>query len=69
MAVLGSDRSQTLTLGRPSPAGGSTPDGARYDLWQISANGSWHHELRPGASTDGCPEVYPEAAHDPRSRN
>ena len=42
-------------------------NGARYDLCQIYANESWHYELRPGASTRGCPEMYPDAAHDPRS--
>lgn len=43
-------------------------NGVRYDLCQIYANESWHYELRPGASTDGCPEMYPDAAHDPRSQ-
>lgn len=40
--------------------------GERYDLCRIYANEPWHFELRPGASTDGCPAAYPDPTADPR---
>jgi zinc D-Ala-D-Ala carboxypeptidase len=40
--------------------------GAAYDLCQIYANEPWHHELRSGASSHGCPEMYADPTHDPR---
>lgn len=43
--------------------------GADYGLCQIYANEPWHYELRPEAIDHGCPEMYPDAAHDPRSQS
>lgn len=42
--------------------------GAAYGLCQIYANEPWHFELRPGAVDHGCPEMYADAAHDPRTQ-
>jgi zinc D-Ala-D-Ala carboxypeptidase len=42
--------------------------GARYGLCQIYRNEPWHYELRAGAVDHGCPEMYADAAHDPRLR-
>lgn len=44
-------------------------NGARHDLCQVYANEVWHYELRRGASTHGCPDMYADAAHDPRRRD
>lgn len=41
--------------------------GERYGLCQTYANESWHYELRPQAVTEGCPAMYKDAAHDPRT--
>ncbi|MCO1337413.1 peptidase M15 [Kocuria polaris] len=40
--------------------------GAAYGLCQIYANEPWHYELVPDAASSGCPQMYPDAAHDPR---
>ena len=42
--------------------------GAAYGLCQIYANEPWHYELRTDAADRGCPPMYADAAHDPRSR-
>lgn len=40
--------------------------GADFGLCQVYANEPWHYELRPEAKDHGCPEMYADAAHDPR---
>lgn len=40
--------------------------GAKYGLCQIYRNEPWHYELRPGTGDHGCPDMYADAAHDPR---
>lgn len=42
--------------------------GAEYGLCQIYSNESWHYELRPEATDDGCPPMYADPTHDPRMR-
>jgi zinc D-Ala-D-Ala carboxypeptidase len=42
--------------------------GARYGLCQVYRNEPWHFELRAGAITGGCPEMYADATEDPRLR-
>ena len=41
--------------------------GAKYGLCQIYRNESWHYELRPQAIDRGCPPMYADPAHDPRT--
>ncbi|MCE5288137.1 MAG: M15 family metallopeptidase [Nocardiaceae bacterium] len=40
--------------------------GAEYGLCQIYENEPWHFELRPGAMTSGCPQMYADPTQDPR---
>jgi D-alanyl-D-alanine carboxypeptidase len=40
--------------------------GAYYGLCQIYRNESWHYELRPEATSRGCPPMYADPTHDPR---
>jgi zinc D-Ala-D-Ala carboxypeptidase len=40
--------------------------GAHYGLCQIYRNESWHYELRPEATSRGCPRMYAAPTHDPR---
>jgi len=40
--------------------------GAHYGLCQIYGNESWHYELRPEATSRGCPPMYADPTHDPR---
>ncbi|WP_227999484.1 D-alanyl-D-alanine carboxypeptidase family protein [Nocardia australiensis] len=42
--------------------------GAAYGLCQIYRNEPWHYELRLEAIEHGCPAIYPDPAHDPRTR-
>jgi zinc D-Ala-D-Ala carboxypeptidase len=42
--------------------------GAHYGLCQIYRNESWHYELRPKATSSGCPRMYADPTHDPRMR-
>ncbi|MEV6875364.1 M15 family metallopeptidase [Amycolatopsis sp. NPDC051128] len=42
--------------------------GAGYGLCQIYRNEPWHYELRPEAVRDGCPPMYADPSHDPRTR-
>lgn len=44
-------------------------NGAAYGLCQTYANESWHFELRPDASVVGCPEMYLDPTHDPRTQS
>jgi hypothetical protein len=42
--------------------------GAPYGLCQIYRNEAWHYELRPEATSGGCPPMYGDPTHDPRMR-
>jgi len=39
--------------------------GPHYGLCQIYRNESWHYELRPEATSRGCPPMYAGPTHDP----
>ncbi|GAA4984607.1 M15 family metallopeptidase [Actinopolymorpha pittospori] len=42
--------------------------GAAYGLCQIYDNEPWHYELRPQAIDHGCPPMYADPTHDPRTQ-
>ncbi|SOD97632.1 M15 family metallopeptidase [Blastococcus haudaquaticus] len=42
--------------------------GAGYGLCQIYRNEPWHYELRPQAIDHGCPRMYADPTHDPRTQ-
>ena len=42
--------------------------GAEYGLCQIYSNEPWHYELRPEAIDHGCPPMYADPTHDPRTQ-
>jgi hypothetical protein len=42
--------------------------GAEYGLCQIYSNEPWHYELRPEAGDHGCPPMYADPTHDPRTQ-
>jgi D-alanyl-D-alanine carboxypeptidase len=42
--------------------------GAEYGLCQIYGNEPWHYELRPEANDHGCPLMYADPTHDPRTQ-
>lgn len=57
-----------VDIGPPHAATWLAQHGGMYGLCRIYANEPWHFELRPTASTNGCPKPYPDVAHDPRHR-
>lgn len=42
--------------------------GTEYGLCQIYANEAWHYELRLEATANGCPLMYADPTHDPRTQ-
>jgi len=42
--------------------------GAAYRLCQVYSNEPWHFELRAKATGKGCPSMYPDPGHDPRTQ-
>jgi zinc D-Ala-D-Ala carboxypeptidase len=42
--------------------------GAEYGLCQIYSNEPWHYELRTKAIDHGCPLMYADPTHDPRTK-
>ncbi|KGN37188.1 M15 family metallopeptidase [Knoellia subterranea] len=42
--------------------------GPAYGLCQIYRNEPWHYELRPQATSQGCPDMYANPTADPRMR-
>lgn len=40
--------------------------GADYGLCQIYRNEAWHYEMRPDATSRGCPAMYADPTQDPR---
>lgn len=42
--------------------------GTTYGLCQVYISEPWHYELRPEAIDDGCPRMYADPTHDPRTQ-
>jgi D-alanyl-D-alanine carboxypeptidase len=57
-----------VDIGPADAAAWLSEHGSAYGLCQIYSNESWHYELRPEAVDQGCPPMYADAAHDPRTR-
>jgi zinc D-Ala-D-Ala carboxypeptidase len=53
----------------PSGAAWLSEHGAGYGLCQIYGNERWHYELRPEAIDHGCPPMYADPTHDPRTHH
>jgi len=59
---------EAIDIGGSDAAAWLSERGAAYGLCQVYANEPWHYELRPEARAGGCPSMYADAAHDPRTR-
>ena len=59
---------KAVDIGRSDAAAWLSDHGAAYGLCQIYSNEPWHYELRPGAAERGCPRMYADPTHDPRTR-
>ncbi len=59
---------EAVDIGRSDAAAWLSEHGAKYGLCQIYSNESWHYELRPEAIDHGCPPMYADPTHDPRTQ-
>ena len=59
---------EAVDIGRSDATAWLSEHGAEYGLCQIYSNEPWHYELRPGAIDNGCPPMYADPTHDPRTR-
>ena len=57
---------RAVDLGPAATTAWLAEHGPSYGLCRIYANEPWHFELRPSASSTGCPASYADAAQDPR---
>ena len=57
-----------VDIGPSAAAALLSEHGAAYGLCQIYGNEPWHYELRPEAIDDGCPAMYADPTHDPRTQ-
>ena len=57
-----------VDIGRSHATAWLSEHGAEYGLCQIYSNEPWHYELRPEAIDDGCPPMYTDPTHDPRTQ-
>ncbi|HEY9291895.1 MAG TPA: M15 family metallopeptidase [Microlunatus sp.] len=58
---------KAVDLGPTAATDWLSRNGAGYGLCPIYANEPWHYELRPDAVEHGCPRMYTDATHDPRT--
>ena len=57
-----------VDIGRSDATAWLSEHGAQYGLCQIYSNEPWHYELRPEAGDHGCPPMYADPTHDPRTQ-
>ena len=57
-----------VDIGPPAAAAWLSAHGAAYGLCQIYGNEPWHYERRSAAIDHGCPPMYSDPAHDPRTQ-
>jgi zinc D-Ala-D-Ala carboxypeptidase len=57
-----------VDIGPAGAAAWLSEHGAAYGLCQIYANEPWHYELRREAGEHGCPSMYADPTHDPRTQ-
>ena len=55
-----------VDIGPSEAAAWLSEHGADHGLCQIYRNEPWHYELRPEATSGGCPRMYADPTHDPR---
>jgi D-alanyl-D-alanine carboxypeptidase len=57
-----------VDIGRSDATAWLSEHGAKYGLCQVYSNESWHYELRAEAIDRGCPPMYADPTHDPRTQ-
>ena len=58
---------EAIDIGPSAAATWLSRHGAAYGLCRIYRNEPWHFELRPNATDHGCPTMYTDPTHDPRT--
>jgi hypothetical protein len=58
-----------VDIGPSDAAGWLSDHGPEYGLCQIYRNEPWHFELWPEARSLGCPRMYADPTHDPRTQS
>ena len=59
---------EAVDIGPSDAAAWLSEHGAMYGLCQIYRNEPWHYELRAEAGDVGCPPMYADPTHDPRTQ-
>jgi LAS superfamily LD-carboxypeptidase LdcB len=57
-----------VDIGRSDATAWLSQHGNGYGLCQIYSNEPWHYELRPEPVDHGCPPMYADPTHDPRTQ-
>lgn len=57
-----------VDIGPSGAAAWLSEHGGEYGLCQTYGNEPWHYELRPEAIDHGCPAMYADPTHDPRTQ-
>ena len=57
-----------VDIGRSDATAWLSEHGAAFGLCQIYGNEPWHYELRRNAVDHGCPPMYADPTHDPRTQ-
>jgi hypothetical protein len=57
-----------VDIGRSDATAWLSQHGNGYGLCQIYGNEPWHYELRPEPVDHGCPPMYADPTHDPRTQ-
>ncbi|MEV4003059.1 M15 family metallopeptidase [Actinomadura sp. NPDC049753] len=61
-------KGKAVDIGHTDAAKWLSRHGAQYGLCQVYANEPWHYELRADAAGRGCPRMYADPTHDPRTQ-
>ncbi|MGP4111389.1 M15 family metallopeptidase [Streptomyces sp. 4N509B] len=59
---------EAVDIGNSDATAWLSAHGSAYGLCQIYRNEPWHYELRADASDEGCPRMYADPTHDPRTQ-
>jgi D-alanyl-D-alanine carboxypeptidase len=59
---------EAADIGRSDATAWLSEHGAAYGLCQIYGNEPWHYELRLEAIDRGCPRMYADPTHDPKTQ-
>jgi len=59
---------EAADIGRSDATAWLSERGAAYGLCQIYGNEPWHYELRVEAIDRGCPLMYADPTHDPKTQ-